>query len=156
MELNKFQYTAPSKSSASFFPTNKANKFQVKLPNPITLPGEWEGCLVDIQYHTAWLTFEKPQYFILWMLPEDWKKFNLLNYEAAYSDQYYIIGRKSAVAAQEVKWSTETYRPFNSQHRLQTIIALPVGNYGSISDCVSSGSIHRIKCCGCSKVSHAV
>ena len=31
-----------------------------------------------------------------------------------------------------------TYRPFNSENRLATIISLPAGNYASISDCVSA------------------
>ncbi len=79
MVLNNFQYTAPRNSSAAYFPNNKHNKFQVKVPHPITLAGEWEVSLVDIQYHHAWLTLEQPLYFILWMLPEETKIFDLVN-----------------------------------------------------------------------------
>ncbi len=87
MELNNFQYTAPSKSSASFFPNNKANRFQVKLPHPITLAGDWEVFLFDIQYNTAWLTLEQPQHFILWTLPEETRIANLLAYEGIASEE---------------------------------------------------------------------
>ena len=138
MELNNFQYTAPSNSSAAYFPNNKHNKFQVKLPHPIYLAGEWEVSLVDILYHTAWLTLEHPQHFILWMLPEDVKIFNLINDEAAESKYFYLAGKQSAVPSKDVQWSTQTYRPFNSTLRLPTIIALPAGHYDSISDCLSS------------------
>jgi len=138
MELNNFQYTAPSNSSTAYFPNNKANKFQVKVPHPITLAGEWEVYLVDIQYHSAWLTLKQPQHFILWMLPEDVKIFNLINDEAGDSKDYYLSDRQSAVSAKDVQWSTQTYKPFNSIHRLSTIIALPAGDYDSISDFVSS------------------
>ena len=138
MELNNFQYTATSNSSAAYFPNNKPNNFQVKVPHPITLAGEWEVSLVDIQYHSAWLTLEHPQHFILWMLPEESKIFNLINYEASKSDDYYLLGTQSAAPAQEVKWSRSTYRPLNSGKGLATIIALPAGHYESISECVSA------------------
>ena len=138
MEENSFQYTAPSNISTRYFPNNKANKYQVKLPHPITLSGEWEVCILDIQYHTPWLTLEQPLYFLLWMQTEDDKIFNLLNNEAAASTDYYLYRKQSAVPAKEVRWSKDTYKPFNVQDRLQTIIALPAGNYDSISDCVSS------------------
>ena len=138
MVLNNLQYTAPSNSSAAYFPNNKPNNFQVKVPHPINLPGEWEVSLVDIQYHSSWLTLDQPQHFILWMFPEEMKIFNLINYEASKSDDYYLLGTQSAAPAQEVKWSRSTYRPFNSGNHLATIIALPAGNYDSISDCVSA------------------
>ena len=125
-------------SSAAYFPNNKPNDFQVKVPHPIGLPGEWEVALVDIQYHTAWLTLEQLQHFVLWMLPEEERILNLLNYEAAASDHYYLIGKQSRVLAQEVNWSSNTYRPFNSINCLHTIISLPAGNYDSISDCIST------------------
>ncbi len=138
MELNNFQYTAPSNSSAAYFPNNKPNNFQVKLPHPITLACEWEVALVDIQYHTAWLTLDHPQHFILWMLPEEERIFNLVNYEAGASIEYYLLGKQIGVPAQDVKWSISTYRPFNSAQHLATTIALPAGNYDSISDCISA------------------
>ena len=138
MELNNFQYTAPSNSSTAYFPNNKPNKFQVKVPHPITLAGEWEVSLVDIQYHSSWLTLEHPQHFILWMLPEETKIFNLFNYEVTVSDDYYVLGKQSPFLAKEDNWSTQSYRPFNSIHSLHTIISLPAGNYDSISDCIST------------------
>ena len=138
MELNNFQYTAPSNSSATYFPNNNPNKFQVKVPYPLTLAGEWEVALVDIQYQHSWLTLEQPQHFLLWMYPEETKIFQLLNYEAAKSDDYYLQGEQSAFPAEDINFSRVTYHPFNSTNRLHTTIALPAGNYDSISDCVSA------------------
>ena len=120
------------------FPNHNPNKFQVKVPYPLTLTGDWEVCLVDIQYHTSWLSLEQPKYFILWMLPDETSLFNLINDEAADSKQYYLAGGQSKLTSQEVQWSTQTYQPFNSIDRLSTIIALPAGHYDSISDCVSA------------------
>jgi hypothetical protein len=138
MELNNFQYTAPSNSSAAYFPNNKPNEFQVKVPHPITIAGEWEVSLVDIQYHSAWLTLDQPQHFLLWMYPEETRLFDLINYEADKSDDYYLQGEQSWLPAQDINWSRETYTPFTSTNRLHTTIALPAGNYNSISDCVSA------------------
>ena len=138
MELNNFQYTAPSNSSASYFPNKKPNKFQVKVPYPLTLAGEWEVCIVDIQYHSSWLTLKQPQHFLLWMYPEETKIFDLITYEAVKSDDYYLHGEQSALPAEDINWSRVTYQPFNSPNRIHTIIALPAGNYDSISDCVST------------------
>jgi len=138
MELNNFQYTAPSNSSATYFPNNNPNKFQVKVPYPLTLTGEWEVCIVDIQYHTAWLTLEQPQHFILWMLPEEDRILKLLNHEADKSDDFYLQGDQSALPAEDINFSRVTYIPFTSTNRLHTTIALPAGNYDSISDCIST------------------
>ena len=138
MELNNFQYTAPSNSSAAYFPNNKHNKFQVKVPYPITLAGEWEVALIDIQYQVAWITLEQAQYFILWMLTEDPKIFNLLYAEADKADNYYLSGKDSKIGAIEINWSTRTYKPFKPIDRLSPIISLPAGNYESISDLLSS------------------
>ena len=102
MELNNFQYTAPSNSSAAYFPNNKHNKFQVKVPHTITLAGEWEVALIDIQYQAAWITLEQREHFILWTLPEEGRILDLLNYEGAASIYYYLLGKQSQVLPQEV------------------------------------------------------
>ena len=138
MEENNFQYTLPSNSSSRYFPGNKPNQFQINVPHPISLSGEWEVALIDIQYHATWLTLEEPQYFILWMQTEDDKIFNLLYDEAAYADSYYLSRKESSLGAIEVNWSTRTYAPFKPTGRLSPIISLPAGNYDSISDCLTS------------------
>ena len=47
---SEFQLTLPSNSSIEFFPNNKASDFTTKLPTPISLEGDWELALIDIQY----------------------------------------------------------------------------------------------------------
>ena len=105
MEQYIFQYTLPSNSSAIYYPENKPNEFLVKVPRPITKAGEWEVFLLDIQSHHAWLTLEQPQYFILCMYPEEARIVDLLNFEAAASDAYYLLGKQSELLAQEMNWS---------------------------------------------------
>ena len=97
-----------------------------------------EVALIDIQYQAAWITLEHAQYFILWMLTEDEKIFNLLYFEADKADKYYLSGKDSKIGAIEINWSTRTYKPFKPIDRLSPIISLPAGNYESISDLVSS------------------
>ncbi len=72
------------------------------------------------------------------MLPEETRIFDLLNYEASISDDYYLSGTQSAAPDQEANKPRSTYRPFNSDNRLATIISLPATNYDSISDCISA------------------
>ncbi len=77
MAEQSFQITVPNNSSSRCFPDNQANHFQVMLPSPITLQGECEAGLVDIQFDNYWLYLEKPQHVLMWVLPENEKIFTL-------------------------------------------------------------------------------
>ena len=94
MSEQSFQITLPSNSSPRYFPENQANNFQVKLPFPIILHGEWEVALVDIQFDNYWLYLENPQYFFMWVLPENGKIFYALNVEAKTSIDTYTTNGK--------------------------------------------------------------
>ena len=82
MAEESFQITLPSNSSARYFSNNEANHFQIKLPTPVSLQGEWEAALVDIQFDNYWLYLEKPQHILMWVLPENERIFYALNAEA--------------------------------------------------------------------------
>ena len=115
MAQDSFQITLPSNSSVKYFPNNQANHFQFKLPSPITLQGECEVALVDIQFDNYWLYLENPQYILMWVLPENGKIFYALNVEAKTSiDTYTTNGNDNCPEGRELKLSNDTYRPFNS------------------------------------------
>ena len=47
---DQFQITLPSNSSLKFFGDNKPNNFTTKLPVRLSMEGQWEVALMDIQY----------------------------------------------------------------------------------------------------------
>ena len=68
---SEFQLTLPSNSSTEFFPTNKASDFTTKLPTPISLEGDWELALIDIQYPHNWYNVPEDVGILLFLEPVD-------------------------------------------------------------------------------------
>jgi hypothetical protein len=54
-----FFLTLPSNSSTKYFPENKVAHFKTKLANPISLSGDWEVALFEIQYQHSWNNLSK-------------------------------------------------------------------------------------------------
>ena len=52
--MTDFYLTLPSNSSMSYYPGNTLSDFTTRLPNPISLTGDWEVGLVEIQYPHNW------------------------------------------------------------------------------------------------------
>ena len=53
--VNMFYLTLPSNSSADAFDKkNTQSEFQIQLPEPIELKGDWEVGLAEIQYPSSW------------------------------------------------------------------------------------------------------
>ena len=71
MAQNKFQLTLPSKSSMSTYPNNSASRYTTKLCRPITLDGDWEAALMEVQFHGRWINLASPECFLVWLLPDD-------------------------------------------------------------------------------------
>ena len=68
---SEFQLTLPSNSSIEFFPNNKASDFTTKLPTPISLEGEWELALIDIQYPHNWYNVTEDVGILFFLEPAD-------------------------------------------------------------------------------------
>ena len=62
---SEFQLTLPSNASITFSPDNKPANYSTTLPSPISLEGEWEVALIDIQYPHNWMNITKDIYLIL-------------------------------------------------------------------------------------------
>jgi hypothetical protein len=61
---SEFQLTLPSNASITFSPDNKPANYTTTLPSPISLEGEWEVALIDIQYPHNWMNITKDVYII--------------------------------------------------------------------------------------------
>ena len=61
---NEFQLTLPSNASITFSADSKPANFTTTLPSSISLEGEWEVALIDIQYPHNWLNITKDVYII--------------------------------------------------------------------------------------------
>ena len=61
---NEFQLTLPSNASITFSPDNKPANYTTTVPSPISLEGEWEVALIDIQYPHNWMNITKSVYII--------------------------------------------------------------------------------------------
>jgi hypothetical protein len=60
MERTKqFFITLPSNSCMEIFPSNTVPNFKVKLPETISLTGDWEVALVEMQYAHTWSTIRQ-------------------------------------------------------------------------------------------------
>ena len=51
-----FYLTLPSNSSMKFYPNNTVQKFTTRLENQISLNGEWEVGLFELEYKRSWYT----------------------------------------------------------------------------------------------------
>lgn len=59
MEESQFYITLPSNSSVKIFPQNTVSNFMTKLSQTVTLTGEWEVGLSEIQYARSWYNMRK-------------------------------------------------------------------------------------------------
>ena len=60
MERTKpFFITLPSNSCVEIFPSNTVANFKVKLPETVSLTGDWEVALVEMQYAHTWSTIRQ-------------------------------------------------------------------------------------------------
>jgi hypothetical protein len=56
-----FYLTLPSNSSMLYYPNNTLTQYTTRLANAISLTGEWEVGLAEIQYQHSWQNLERPE-----------------------------------------------------------------------------------------------
>ena len=59
MSAEEFIVTLPSNASVTNFPNNKASSYTVSLPKSLTLDGDFEVAVGDLQYPHNWTNFEE-------------------------------------------------------------------------------------------------
>ena len=57
--MTHFYVTLPSNSSMQYYPENTVTKYKTHLAQPISLDGEWEVGLFEIEYHRTWYNVEE-------------------------------------------------------------------------------------------------
>lgn len=57
--MASFYVTLPSNSSPTVYPNNKLTNYRVKLPQPISLEGQWEVGLAEMIYPHQWYNIDK-------------------------------------------------------------------------------------------------
>ncbi|KAF0137783.1 MAG: hypothetical protein FD143_3736 [Ignavibacteria bacterium] len=65
MSVEEFIVTLPSNASVTNFPNNKANSYTVALPKTLTLDGDFEVAVGDLQYPHNWTNFEEEYISVL-------------------------------------------------------------------------------------------
>ena len=58
-KMAHFYITLPSNSSMHYYPNNTVTRYTTRLENAISLSGEWEVGLVEIQYQHTWFNLER-------------------------------------------------------------------------------------------------
>ncbi len=56
--MSQFYLTLPSNSSMKFYPNNTLTSYTTHLQTPISLSGDWEVGLVEIQYPYSWYNLQ--------------------------------------------------------------------------------------------------
>ena len=54
--MSQFYLTLPSNSFMEYYPENTVANFKTRLANPISLEGDWDVALYEIQYKRLWYT----------------------------------------------------------------------------------------------------
>ena len=57
--MTHFYVTLPSNSSMQYYPENTVTKYKTHLAQPISLEGDWEVGLSEIEYHRTWYNVEE-------------------------------------------------------------------------------------------------
>lgn len=57
--MTHFYLTLPSNSSLKYYPDNTVARFTTRLQNPVSLSGEWEVGLAEIQYQHSWYNISR-------------------------------------------------------------------------------------------------
>ena len=129
----EFQITLPSNSSLKYSPDNKSSNFTTTLPAPITLEGEWEVALIDLQYPHNWMNIPNDVYILYGILPS--KKGTEILKDMDDSFTFSLTAY-----ANQIKEELEFSKQVNFlQEKLGKVMAvrLPRGYYNSVKDLVS-------------------
>ncbi len=132
---SEFQLTLPSNASITFSPDNKPTNYTTTLPSPISLEGEWEAALIDIQYPHNWMNIAKDVYIIF--------LFDATNKDTSFRDL--LIGVLSDYRLLYDKQLTEEYkllpdkgRKIERKELMMLCARIPKGYYGNVGELITT------------------
>ena len=131
---NEFQLTLPSNASITFSPDNKPANYTTTPPTPISLEGEWEVALIDIQYPHNWMNITKDVYIIF--------LFDTTSKETSFRDK--VIALLADYQRKYNKELTETYKILGDKSKQITnklllilVARIPKGYYANVGELIS-------------------
>jgi len=131
---NEFQLTLPSNASITFSPDNKPANYTTTLPSPISLEGEWEVALIDIQYPHNWMNITKDIYLIILIETSNKDKgFRttlsavLFNYKSKYEEE--------CIELRKQLWGN---KKVDDNDILLLYARLPKGYYANVGDLITT------------------
>ena len=130
----EFQLTLPNNASITFSPDNKPANYSTTLPSPISLEGEWEVALIDIQYPHNWLNIAKDVYIIFLIETSNKDKgFRttlsavLFNYKSKYEEE--------CIELRKLLWGN---KKVDDNDVLLLHARLPKGYYANVGDLITT------------------
>ena len=131
---NEFQLTLPSNASITFSPDNKPANYTTTPPSPISLEGEWEVALIDIQYPHNWMNISKDVYIIfLFDTTKKEKSFrDLLN---GVLHDYRLKYEKEL--SEEFKLSVDYSKKIKNNELMMLCTRIPKGYYANVGELIS-------------------
>ena len=132
---NELQLTLLSNASITFSPDNKPANNTTTPPSPISLEGEWEVALIDIQYPHNWMNISKDVYIIF--------VFDTTKKETSFRDL--LIGVLSDYRLKYNKELTETYKLLGDNNKkltnkelLMLCARIPKGYYATVGELITT------------------
>jgi len=132
---NEFQLTLPSNASITFSPDNKPANYTTTLPSPISLEGEWEVALIDIQYPHNWMNITKDVY-ILFIFDTTKKETSFRDTLIGVLSDYRIKYEKALV--EEFKLLPDKGKKLTNKELFLLVARIPKGYYANVGELITT------------------
>ena len=132
---NEFQLTLPSNASITFSPDNKPANYTTTLPSPISLEGEWEVALIDIQYPHNWMNITKDVYilFLIETKKKDTSFRKLLN-----DIHYHYLKQYEKQLLEEYKQLGDKKKKIEEMEIILLAARIPTGYYANVAELITT------------------
>jgi len=130
----EFQLTLPSNASITFSPDNKPANYTTTLPSPISLEGEWEVALIDIQYPHNWMNIPKDIYLIILIETSNKDK----GFRTTLSTVLFNYKSKYEGECTELRKQLWGNKKVDDNEVLLLFARLPKGYYANVGDLIST------------------
>jgi len=132
---SEFQLTLPSNASITFSPDNKPANYTTTLPSPISLEGEWEVALIDIQYPHNWMNIPKDVY-ILFIFDTTKKETSFRDTLIGVLSDYRIKYEKALL--EEFKLMPDKGRKLTNKELFLLVARIPKGYYANVGELITT------------------
>ena len=132
---SEFQLTLPSNASITFSPDNKPTNYTTTLPSLISLEGEWEVALIDVQYPHNWMNIAKDVY-ILFLFETKNKETSFGDLLIAVLSDYRLLYDKQLT--EEYKLLPDKGRRIEKKELMMLCARIPKGYYANVGELITT------------------